>query len=92
MKEVVAFYRTSTGAKVIKATNALATNIYDKSSDGRFYSGAMSYLNIDKKELGAKLAGCMKNHTVEDLKKYIEIRNEIKSLLPEEDRKRLRKC
>ncbi len=35
-------------------------------------------LNIDNKELEAKLADCMKNHTVEDLKKYIEIRKNLK--------------
>ena len=77
LKEIVAFYKTPTGTKLLKASNTFVTYIHNNSTDGTSTSGIMSILGTNEKEIKDKIYNYMKNYTVEDLKKYIEIRKKI---------------
>ena len=78
LKEFVSFYNSPLGEKMMKNGQNFLKNIYNSSTDGTSTSGIMSVLGINKEELAAKIEKHFNNYTIEDLKKHIEVRRNIK--------------
>ena len=78
LKEVVAFYKSPAGQKVMKYTQNMQTSIYNNSTDGTTATGIFQALGINEQEVTAEIEKRFNSYTIEDLKKYIEVRKKIK--------------